>query len=115
MILPAIVSIAEQPEPLELTELPKPSPGPGEVLLEVLACGVCHTELDEIEGRTAPAALPIVPGHEIVGRVVGLGDGASRYDLGDRVGVGWIHHSTGASDENLAAEFCATGRDVNGG
>ncbi|NIP46865.1 MAG: alcohol dehydrogenase catalytic domain-containing protein, partial [Gammaproteobacteria bacterium] len=103
MILPAIVSIADNPEPLELTELKKPSPGAGEVLLEVLACGVCHTELDEIEGRTPPPRLPVVPGHEVVGRVVDRGQGAHRYQLGERVGVGWIHHSNGASDENLAA------------
>ena len=115
MILPAVVSIAEQPEPLELTELPKPSPGAGEVLLEVRACGVCHTELDEIEGRTAPPKLPVVPGHEVVGRVVSRGPGARRHQIGERVGVGWIHHSSGASDENLAPEFRATGRDVNGG
>ncbi|NIN37574.1 MAG: zinc-binding alcohol dehydrogenase family protein [Gammaproteobacteria bacterium] len=115
MILPAIVSIADNPEPLELTELKKPSPGAGEVLLEVLACGVCHTELDEIEGRTPPPRLPVVPGHEVVGRVVDRGQGAHRYQLGERVGVGWIHHSNGASDENLAAEFRATGRDVDGG
>ena len=115
MILPAIVSMGEEPEPLELTELPRPAPGAGEVLLEVLACGVCHTELDEVEGRTAPPALPVVPGHEVVGRVVARGDGAERYQLGDRLGVGWIHHSNGDRDENLAADFCATGRDVDGG
>jgi propanol-preferring alcohol dehydrogenase len=76
---------------------------------------VCHTELDEIEGRTAPPRLPIVPGHEVVGRVDALGEHVTRFAVGDRVGVGWIHSSTGAVDENLSASFRATGRDVNGG
>ena len=70
MILSEIVSMAEHGKPLQLVQLPKPAPGPDEVLLQVLACGVCHTELDEIEGRTAPPALPVVLGHEVVGRVV---------------------------------------------
>jgi propanol-preferring alcohol dehydrogenase len=115
MILPEIVSMAEQNEPLQLVDLPQPDPGPDEVLLEVLACGVCHTELDEIEGRTAPPALPVVLGHEVVGRVVARGEDASRHQLGDRLGVGWIHQSSGAIDENLDPGFCATGRDVDGG
>lgn len=115
MVLNAIVSLDEVSEPLTLTELPDPEPGPGEVLLAVTACGVCHTELDEIEGRTAPPHLPVVPGHEVVGKVARLGPGCSRYQLGDRVGVGWIHSSTGATDENVSDQFEATGRDVNGG
>jgi propanol-preferring alcohol dehydrogenase len=78
-------------------------------------CGVCHTELDEIEGRTPPPVLPVVPGHEAVGRVAALGEGVSRHRVGDRVGVGWIHHSSGAIDENLDPAFRATGRDANGG
>jgi propanol-preferring alcohol dehydrogenase len=76
---------------------------------------VCHTELDEIEGRTAPPRLPVVPGHEVVGRVDKLGPDAQRFQVNDRVGVGWIHHSTGDTEENISAEFVATGRDVNGG
>jgi propanol-preferring alcohol dehydrogenase len=115
MILRGIVSLDEITEPLRLVELPVPEPGAGEVLVAVAACGVCHTELDEIEGRTPPPRLPVVPGHEIVGRVARLGAGAARHRVGDRVGVGWIHHSTGASDENLSPEFRATGRDVDGG
>lgn len=94
---------------------PVPDPAPGHVLLRVLACGVCHTELDEIEGRTPPPRLPVVPGHEVVGRVERLGRGVVRHRIGDRVGVGWIHSSTGREDENLAPEFVATGRDVDGG
>ena len=98
-----------------MTELPVPVAGPGELLLAVSACGVCHTELDEIEGRTAPPLLPIIPGHEVIGRVAALGAGCCEHELGDRVGVGWIHSSTGGIDENVSDQFVATGRDVNGG
>ena len=115
MILPKIVSLAKVHEPLEMIHLPMPEPTPGEILLKVSACGVCHTELDEIEGRTTPPNLPIVPGHEVVGRVAQLGEGVTQHDLGDRVGVGWIHSSTGDIDENLSPDFRATGRDAPGG
>ncbi|MGD8496951.1 MAG: zinc-dependent alcohol dehydrogenase family protein [Gemmatimonadales bacterium] len=115
MILKQTGSLGERPEPLELVELRRPEPGPGEVLIEVAACGVCHTELDEIEGRTAPPELPVVPGHEIVGVVVERGPGAERHSIGGRVGVGWIHSSDGSETENLSDAFVATGRDVNGG
>lgn len=102
-------------QPLELVELPRPVPGPGEVLVEVSVCGVCHTELDEIEGRTPPPSLPVIPGHEAVGRIVEMGPECTRYELGARVGVGWIHHSDGTAGENIAPAFRATGRDENGG
>jgi len=102
-------------EPLSLVELPIPEPARGEIRIRVSACGVCHTELDEIEGRTAPPSLPIIPGHEAVGRVDALGENAGGHRVGDRVGVGWIHTSSGSTDENLSPAFCATGRDVNGG
>lgn len=115
MVLTQLGSLDQQPRPLALMEIPRPVPGPGEVLVEVSACGVCHTELDEIEGRTAPPRLPVVPGHEVVGRIVGLGPGCGAYALEQRVGVGWIHSSTGKCDENLDEKFRATGRDVNGG
>jgi propanol-preferring alcohol dehydrogenase len=115
MALHALAPLRDRPEPLVLEQRPIPLPGPREVRLRVLACGVCHTELDEIEGRTAPPRLPVVPGHEIVGRVDRLGTDVTRHRPGDRVGVGWIHHSNGADDENLAPAFCATGRDVDGG
>ncbi len=115
MVLEKITDLEEDREPLVLRDRPRPEPGDGELLLEVRVCGVCHTELDEIEGRTPPASLPVVPGHEVVARVAALGDGCTRYALGDRVGVGWIYSSDGSENENLSRAFRATGRDANGG
>lgn len=115
MVLRRIVSLDEVDTPLEPAELPAPEPAAGEVLIRVAACGVCHTELDEIEGRTAPPRLPVVPGHQVIGRVAGAGPGVNKLGVGDRVGVGWIHASSGAPDENLSPAFRATGRDVDGG
>jgi propanol-preferring alcohol dehydrogenase len=115
MVLSKIVSLDRVNEPLTLVELPTPEPKSGEILVKVSACGVCHTELDEIEGRTPPPRLPVVLGHEVVGRVEQVGQGAGRFRIGQRVGIGWIHSSSGATDENLSDDFEATGRDVNGG
>jgi propanol-preferring alcohol dehydrogenase len=115
MHLNRIVSLDETDAPLELVDLPIPEPQTGEILLHVSACGVCHTELDEIEGRTAPPRLPVVLGHEIVGHVARLGRGVTSHREGDRVGVGWIYSSDGGPQENLSPQFRATGRDVDGG
>ncbi|MGI9236480.1 MAG: alcohol dehydrogenase catalytic domain-containing protein [Woeseiaceae bacterium] len=115
MVLTSNAGFDQADGPLELAELPRPTPGPGEVLIRVLVCGVCHTELDEIEGRTPPARLPVVPGHEIVGRIEVVGSRCRRFEAGQRVGVGWIYSSSGQSDENLSEAFVATGRDANGG
>jgi len=115
MALDKIVSLDETETPLTLTDFPQPKPRSDELLLQVLTCGVCHTELDEIEGRTAPPKLPVILGHEVVGRVVAAGANAFQHRLGSRVGVGWIHRSSGTQDENLDESFVATGRDVNGG
>ncbi len=115
MILPRTVSLDESENPLELVERPTPDAGPGEVLIRVRVCGVCHTELDEIEGRTPPPQWPVVPGHQVVGIVERLGPGVRRHREGDRVGIGWIYSSTGGRDENLRPEFRATGRDADGG
>lgn len=121
MILPALCRLDENPNPLQLADLPDPEPGPGEILVRVAACGVCHTELDEIEGRTPPPRLPVVLGHQVVGRVEALGPGASLFPVGERVGVAWIFSACGqctycrAGQENLCPEFRATGRDANGG
>jgi propanol-preferring alcohol dehydrogenase len=115
MQLVATGAMTPESDPLEAVDLPIPEPGPGEIRIRVAVCGVCHTELDEIEGRTAPPALPVVPGHEIIGRVDAVGEGVTLHAPGNRVGVGWIHSSTGEADENLSPAFEATGRDVNGG
>jgi len=121
MILETLGFLARNPTPLRLTTVPDPSPGPGELLVRVIASGVCHTELDEIEGRTPPPTLPMILGHQVVGRVVGMGDGSTRFQTGDRVGVAWIFdacrqcHHCQEGNENLCSDFRATGRDVNGG
>ena len=115
MLLRRVMPLEQGSMPLNLVDIPMPEPQPGEVRLKVSVCGVCHTELDEIEGRTAPPTLPVVLGHEVVGHVEKLGGGANKFKVGDRVGVGWIHSSTGELDENLSSHFKATGRDVNGG
>lgn len=107
-------------QPLELREVPTPEPGPGEVRIRVTACGVCHTELDEIEGRLE-ARLPVIPGHEIVGQVDALGPGTSRFPPGRRVGVAWIYSACDVcsrcrtGNENLCTQFRGTGCDANGG
>lgn len=114
MLLQSVAALEVNREPLTLETIARPGAGKGEILVRVAACGVCHTELDEIEGRTMPR-LPVVPGHEVVGRVAECGSGCHRFDIGDRVGVGWIHSSDGSAEENLHPSFKATGRDVNGG
>ncbi|EMI18557.1 zinc-binding alcohol dehydrogenase family protein [Rhodopirellula maiorica SM1] len=115
MVLSQTAPLSEVPEPLRSVELATPKPAESELLIRVAACGVCHTELDEIEGRLRPPHLPIVLGHEVVGCVVERGKHVTRFANGDRVGVGWIHHSSGDEDENLSPQFAATGCDVNGG
>lgn len=121
MILRKLALLADQPEPLEMQEVPVPEPGPGEVLIQVHACAVCHTELDEIEGRTPPPVLPVIPGHQVVGTVVARGSSGGPVRTGDRVGVAWIYSACGkcrfckSGNENLCEDFRATGRDVNGG
>lgn len=115
MVLNRVVSLEETDRPLSLSHLPDPQPGPNEIQIRISVCGVCHTELDEIEGRTPPPRLPVVLGHEIVGEVSALGSHARKHKLGDRVGVGWIHCSCGGPRENVSPEFRATGRDANGG
>jgi propanol-preferring alcohol dehydrogenase len=115
MVINRIAPLGNGGPALDLVELPVPEPGAGEVRIRVSVCGVCHTELDEIEGRTVPPRLPVIPGHQAIGRVDRLGPGATRFRLGDRVGVGWIYASSGAEDENLSPDFRATGRDADGG
>ncbi len=120
MLLRNLTDLTTNPAPLELAEVPEPEPHQGEILIRVSACGVCHTELDEIEGRTPPK-LPIILGHQVVGRVKQLGEDAKRFKVGDRVGVAWIYSACGrckycqTGQENLCSEFRATGRDADGG
>ncbi|MCC6221812.1 MAG: zinc-dependent alcohol dehydrogenase family protein [Deltaproteobacteria bacterium] len=115
MLLHRTLSLKTNCEPLTLADVPIPEPKAGEILIEVSACGVCHTDLDIIEGRTPPSFLPIIPGHQVVGRVVASNAKPQKFKIGDRVGVGWIFSSTGDSSENIADTFKATGRDANGG
>jgi alcohol dehydrogenase, propanol-preferring len=121
MVLNEICSLKENRSPLQLTDLPIPTPKEKEILVKISACGVCHTELDEIEGRTPPPQLPVVLGHQVVGTVKETGRNANRYKTGDRVGIAWIYSACGHCDfcqqgeENLCEAFRATGRDANGG
>lgn len=115
MLINRIAPLTDNPEPLTAAELPVPEPASDEILIRVTACGVCHTELDEIEGRTPPSELPRVPGHEVIGRVAETGAAVTRHAVGDRVGVGWIFKSDGEQSENISNAFLATGRDANGG
>jgi propanol-preferring alcohol dehydrogenase len=118
MILKEILPIEK--EPLEMIDLPMPVPGPKEILVKVSVCGICHTELDEIEGRLR-TKLPIILGHEIVGRVENLGPKVTKFRQGDRVGIAWINSACGkcqfclAGNENLCKEFQGTGCHANGG
>ena len=106
--------------PLTFLDVPVPKPGPGEILLKVSACGVCHTELDEIEGRLPPV-LPVIPGHEIIGIVAEPGQGVKKFKVGDRAGIAWIYSSCGKcsfcrqGNENLCLKFKGTGCDADGG
>jgi propanol-preferring alcohol dehydrogenase len=115
MVLESLADCSTDTAPLKLRSVPEPVPGAGEVVLRVTRCGVCHTELDEIEGRTPPPRLPIIPGHQVVG-VIEAGP-----RIGQRVGAAWIASTCGtcprclAGNENLCTGFRATGRDVHGG
>jgi propanol-preferring alcohol dehydrogenase len=108
-------------KPLESALMPIPAPAPDHLLIKVSVCGICHTEIDEIEGRLVPPKYPIVPGHEIVGRVHAVGSQVRKFKPGDRVGVAWIHSSCGRcsfcarGDENLCDDFRATGLHAHGG
>lgn len=142
MLLNQIGAMKSNPKPLSPDEVAEPVPGKGEVLIRISACGVCHTELDEIEGRTPPPKLPVILGHQVVGVVeeVGERDGVQFLQtsgvvsksqsqgtsepilkVGERVGVAWIYSACGeceyctSGQENLCSQFKATGRDVNGG
>lgn len=107
--------------PLRPVELPDPEPGPGQVRLRVEACGVCRTDLHLAEGDLVPRRARTVPGHEVVGRVDAPGEGATRFAVGDRVGVAWLRRTCGscrwcrAGRENLCPSAEFTGWDADGG
>lgn len=113
--------LERQREPLRLTELPDPVPAPGQVLLEVHACGVCRTDLHILDGDLTEPKLPLVPGHQIVGVVRGAGEGAERFEPGQRVGVPWLGWTDGecrycrSGRENLCDSAKFTGYDLDGG
>lgn len=121
MLLQSIVDLGESSVPLVAADIPIPDPDETDLLIRVSVCGVCHTELDEIEGRTPPLRYPVVPGHQVVGVVQHAGGQSEKFKKGDRVGVAWIHSACGRCGqcldgrENLCEHFRATGRDVNGG
>ena len=114
--------VLEKPEqPLCEQEVPDPRPGPGQVLVRVRACGICRTDLHVVDGELTEPTLPLVPGHQIVGTVEARGDGATRYAVGQRVGVPWLGWSCGECDdctsgrENLCPEARYTGYQIDGG
>ncbi len=121
MVLSEICDLNKRTDPLKPAEMPKPEIRSNEILVKVSACGVCHTELDEIEGRTPPKFFPMILGHQIVGTIVACADSVSKFTVGDRVGIAWIFSSCGScpyckqGNENLCSEFQATGRDAHGG
>ncbi|HJR81393.1 MAG TPA: zinc-dependent alcohol dehydrogenase family protein [Anaerolineales bacterium] len=136
MLLREIVSLKQNTTPLSSAEVPEPQIGDGEILVRVTRCGVCHTELDEIEGRTPPPKLPVILGHQVVGIVEERSSDFSRSTVstttvpfadnkvvttGNRVGVAWIASACGKCEycrsgrENLCPDFKATGRDLDGG
>lgn len=121
MVLREVTSLARNKQPLHMVTMPIPEPEAGEVLIKLSVCGVCHTELDEIEGRTPPTAFPRVLGHQAIGTITKLGPETSGFEIGDQVGVAWIFSACGQCQfclhgyENLCEEFMATGKDADGG
>lgn len=107
--------------PLVLSEMEIPEPGEDEVLVEVSACGICRTDLHVVEGELPPKLLEVVPGHQVVGRVVRRGSRANKFSVGARVGIPWLHRSCGRCEfctrgkENLCPNAFYTGWTANGG
>lgn len=110
-----------QTHPLSLTDVPIPTPDDNEVLIKVLACGVCHTDLHVVEGDITAAKLPLIPGHQVVGEVVAVGTGVNPALSGSRAGVAWLYHACGicrfcrSERENLCNQPQFTGWQVDGG
>lgn len=107
--------------PLRLEEIPRPALSPGSLLVRVRACGICHTDLHVIEGELPKPALPLIPGHQIVGEVVETGSGVTRFEAGARVGIPWLHQTCGvcqfcrSGQENLCENAKFTGYTAQGG
>jgi len=119
-LLEGVHNLSTTRRPLRRADIPERMPGEGEVLIKVSCCGICHTELDEIEGRTPPARYPVVPGHQVIGYIAQAGKGVNLTE-GVRVGAAWIYNACGtctyctSGRENLCPQFKATGRDAHGG
>ena len=113
--------LTQQRQPLEAHDVPEPEPGPGQVAVRVLACGVCRTDLHILDGDLTKPKLPLVPGHQVVGEVIAAGDGAERFEAGSRVGIPWLAWTDGecrycrSGRENLCEHGLFTGYDVDGG
>ncbi|RZD18149.1 MAG: alcohol dehydrogenase [Candidatus Acididesulfobacter diazotrophicus] len=121
MTLTKITDLKINKNPLCNINAKIPEINQNEILIKINTCAVCHTELDEIEGRIKPIKLPIIPGHQIVGRIIETGKDVKKLQKGDRVGIGWINSACGKCEyckngyENLCQEFVSTGKDVDGG
>jgi propanol-preferring alcohol dehydrogenase len=114
--------LLERPgEPLRPADLPEPAPGPGQILVKVTACAVCRTDLHVVDGDLTESKLPLVPGHEIVGRVAKIGPGVERFRTGERVGIPWLGWTCGtcrycqSGRENLCDAARFTGYQIDGG
>ncbi|HTZ45965.1 MAG TPA: zinc-dependent alcohol dehydrogenase family protein [Verrucomicrobiae bacterium] len=110
-----------QTNPLEFSEVADPKPGPGQVLVRVQVCGVCRTDLHVIEGELPARLSPVIPGHQVVGRIHEAGPNTKRFAKGDRIGIAWLHQTDGTcgycqrGEENLCDHPLFTGYTVNGG
>jgi propanol-preferring alcohol dehydrogenase len=113
--------LSRQREPLEIREVPRPVPGPGQVLVQITACGVCRTDLHVLEGDLTEPKLPLILGHQIVGHVLQFGSGSTRFKVGDRVGIPWLGYTDGtcryclSGRENLCPNARFTGYQIDGG
>ena len=121
MLLKETSNLDSNKKPLYYTDVNINDPKDNEILIKVSTCGVCHTELDQVEGRIKPSFLPVILGHQIIGNVVKTGPNAKKFSSGDRVGIAWISSACGVCTyckngmENLCSDFKSTGKDTNGG
>lgn len=112
---------AVEEHPLQFETIDSPEPGVGQLLLRVCVCGICHTDLHTVEGEIMPPESPIIPGHQVVGEVIEIGDGVHGWTAGERVGIPWLYRADGTCDfcrrgeENLCPNAEFTGFDHDGG